>query len=730
MVTRTVSTRESTQEPSHGHNDATTDLDTIRHWWEKWPNANIGIPTDGSGLVVIDVDPRNGGDWTLRRLEEQDGGLPHTPTVMTGDGRHIWLRHNGVPVRSTTHGLGPGVDIKGAGGYVVAPPSRHENGQRYEWITDGPRRRAVVPDWVIQILAAKRVKGRRSTPPQATGNQPTPNLTSILRGVPEGQRDETIFRYACSLRAKGLSKDEARTLISEGYKSLDRGTHPFSLDDALEKVDAAYDRYPEGGTRSNPRNRSAASELVDIATEQSELFHDHGEAFASIDFDDHRETYPVRSPGFKSWLLAKFWEMYQKAPSSQSQHDALAVLEAKARFEGEERTVSLRVAERANGAIYVDLGDPFWRAVKITATGWTIVVRPSVRFWRPKGYEALPLPDRGGTLDELRAFLNVSDEDFLLVLAVLVGAFRTGTPQVVFAPSGEQGSAKSTLCRILKALVDPHEVPLRRPPRNTEALMVATRHSYLLVFDNMSSIPDWLSDDLCAVATGTGFGTRQLYTNDEEATLKARRPMVLNGIEELGTRGDLLDRMIPITLPAISDRDRRTEKEFWEAFHSVAPRILGTLFDAVACALNNVASVELDNRIRMADFCEWVVAAAPALGYAEEDVLKALTRTRHRLTAAALEASSLVEPLRRLLEEDRHGQFIGNATRLLEGLEAHMPDGVPPKDWPANARALGNQLRRLTPDLRRAGVSVIWIPNGRKWKIWSEGMEDEGRRRA
>jgi hypothetical protein len=119
----------------HGLNDATIDEAVIRRWWRRWPQANIGLITGArSGLVVVDIDPRHDGHLTLDDLEAEHGTFPATVESLTGGGgRHLCYRHPGEKVTSAADRLGPGVDIKGDGGYIVAPPSLHASGRRYEW---------------------------------------------------------------------------------------------------------------------------------------------------------------------------------------------------------------------------------------------------------------------------------------------------------------------------------------------------------------------------------------------------------------------------------------------------------------------------------------------------------------------------------------------------------------------------------------------------------------------
>lgn len=136
-----------------GVHDATTDEATIRRWWARWPAANVGIAT-GGGLVVLDVDPRHGGDASLAELEEAHDWV-RTLTARTGSGGlHLYLAGD-LPARA---GMLPGLDLKASGGYVVAPPSLHACGRRYEWVApeDLPTEPQPVPTWFAAMAAPPR----------------------------------------------------------------------------------------------------------------------------------------------------------------------------------------------------------------------------------------------------------------------------------------------------------------------------------------------------------------------------------------------------------------------------------------------------------------------------------------------------------------------------------------------------------------------------------------------
>src|SRR5262249_5426230 len=135
-----------------------------------------------------------------------------------------------------------------------------------------------------------------------------------------------------------------------------------------------------------------------------------------------------------------------------------------------------------------------------------------------------------------------------------------------------------------------------------------------LALDNLSYLPAWLSDALCRLATGGGFSTRELYTNDEEVIFDAKRPVVVNGIEDFITRADLLERSLLIRHPPIPEEKRRPESEFWVAFDATHPRLLGALLDRVSAGLRALPGVKLDRLPRMADFALFAVACETGAG--------------------------------------------------------------------------------------------------------------------
>jgi hypothetical protein len=472
---------------------------------------------------------------------------------------------------------------------------------------------------------------------------------------------------------------------------------------------------PDAGSASDPaadpQPETQAQALVQSAAPATFFHAPDGAAYVAVPVTDGhapdgaRLTLPVRSRPFRQWLGRCFYQSTGKPARSQMLADALAHFEAQARFDGPCLAVHCRVGTTPDGGIGLDLGCATGQAVQITPHGWTIVARPPVHFRRAPSMLPLPVPVHGGSIEELRPFVNVRAEDWQLVVAWLLAALRPRGPYPLLVLHGQQGSAKSTTARVLRALVDPNSAPLRCAPRDERDLMLMATNSWVVALDNLSWLPPWLSDALCRLSTGGGLSTRELYTDADEVVFDAQRPVILTGIEELATRSDLLDRAIPLHLPAIGEDDCRTEADFRAEFEKARPRILGALLDAVAGALCQLPSVQLPRRPRMADFATWVTAAEPALGWPKGAFLDAYTGNRDAADQLALEASPLYQPLCKLLDEC--GQWKGTATDLLDELATRVPESVPRSpSWPRAPHVLTGRLRRLAPNLRRAGIQI------------------------
>lgn len=235
-------------------------LEIVTKWWIQSPDANIAIITGKiSGIIVLDIDGEEG-QATLSDLIKSKK-IPKTPVSSTGKGSHYIFKHPGGEYRNFARRL-PGLDFRGDGGYIVAPPSIHPSGKVYSWsISPENIDPALPPEWLMDLIAPKRTLN--------ISVENKDDWQEILNGVPEGQRHDRLFRYACHLRAKAIGRSEATLLLLEAARNC---TPPFPEKEANEILDSAW-KYPEGA--NNERKLVEARSLLEKIDKRIEDLYKH-----------------------------------------------------------------------------------------------------------------------------------------------------------------------------------------------------------------------------------------------------------------------------------------------------------------------------------------------------------------------------------------------------------------------------------------------------------------------
>jgi hypothetical protein len=269
------------------------------------------------------------------------------------------------------------------------------------------------------------------------------------------------------------------------------------------------------------------------------------------------------------------------------------------------------------------------------------------------------------------------------------------------------------MAKLVRAVIDPNSVPLRAPPRNEHDVYIAARNSQVLAYDNISDLPDWLSDTFCRLATGGGFSTRELYSDQDEVLFGSTRPIILNGIDDIATRPDLADRSIAPALSPISDQDRKLESELWDQFERKHPLILGALLTAISYGLKALPDVKLDRKPRMADFAVWIAACEGAL-WEKGAFMAAYTSNIEEAIEVVLEADQVATALRSYME--KNPEFVGTASELLQALNTIVPESQQKaKGWPKRPNTLSGILRRGAPPLRKVGIDIRFEKGRKRW---------------
>ena len=391
--------------------------------------------------------------------------------------------------------------------------------------------------------------------------------------------------------------------------------------------------------------------------EEAELFHDErSEGYAVVKQDGAHMTLRLRGEEFKSWLSRQCWMRHRAAAGSDTINTALTVLESKARFEGRCLPLSNRFAYH-DGTIYIDLVDERWRVVKVTADGWEVLNTPGL-FRRFSHQRPLPVPERGGSLDELSAYLNVTDEDRMLLFAWLVTAPLAHVPRPIIAFYGAQGSGKSTAGRVLRSLLDPSALDNLSFPKRPDELAQILDHHAVPNFDNLRSVDSASEDMLCRAVTGGGCSKRELFTDAEDVILNFKRAVILNGINIPTHAPDLLDRMMLIELERITEGKRRTEDEFYRDFNAAHPRLFGALLDAMVLMLRQ-SPLGSGRLPRMADFTAWAMRWAEGSGRGADVFLDTYRRNIGRQTEEAIEGDELAVAIQALVERREMGRDAG-----------------------------------------------------------------------
>ena len=460
----------------------------------------------------------------------------------------------------------------------------------------------------------------------------------------------------------------------------------------------------------------AKKHLSPWTTEDGRLFLDYIE-------DGIRRTMNVSSTGpcdFKGWFTSFCVDEQQIVPGGDFITLAQGYFAHWVRTTGKKFKDYNRVGGTV-GELYIDVANDTNDAWKITSNGIEYVSGgPNhIRLLRGSGMLPLVAPDLSVPASEfpklLQKFIGADEDTMMLLIAWVLGCLRPEGPYPVLTISGEQGSGKSTILRLLRRIIDPHALDMRTPPEDQRDLQAMVRNSFVLAFDNVSFISNKMSDALCVISTGTGAqGGRALYTNAEESAVRVCRPVAMNGIPDVVERGDLVDRSIHVHLPRIDPADRRDDFEFWEAFHQDHPKLLGALMNAALQATRNYGKIILAEKPRMSAFAVWVVAAEQAFGWKAGRLMEVYKRNRSTAEGQMLEFHSVAASIMRMMEKQR--EFSGTYSDLIGQLEMNLG---PREKLPLTSHGFAAELRRIRPALERQGLRFFYT--GRSSAIGQKG---------
>lgn len=402
--------------------------------------------------------------------------------------------------------------------------------------------------------------------------------------------------------------------------------------------------------------------------------------------------------GLGGWFGRALWKAKRDVASTSTVQNAVHLVEAFANEQPKQK-VHRRVAWHG-GAVVLDLADEQGRCVVVDANGWRVEDEAPVVFVRNRLRGPLPVPEKGGQLEQLDELVNFSPEHRDLAVGWLLSSLMPGASTPIGLLGGQQGTGKTTAAKSMCLLVDPTPAPVRGMPKDAENWSVTAQASWVIVLDNISTIAPWFSDALCKAATGEAMVRRTLYSDSGVSVFTVHNPVLLTSIDPGDLRGDLLDRICYFDLEPIEPRRRRRDAELKERFEVLRAKILGALLDLLVEVLRVQASVQVENSPRLADFAHLLACIDTVRG---TQTLKAFADQRVRAARDAAESSVLGQLLVPWVESLGGGRWSGTAGELLELLKKRSNGSI---EGIRSARKLSGELRRLSPSLQAIGIGV------------------------
>ena len=455
-----------------------------------------------------------------------------------------------------------------------------------------------------------------------------------------------------------------------------------------------------------PQRRAIADQLIDIGrTENITYFVTPEEdVYADVVIDETRSTLAIREKLFKQYLRSIQFDNTGKSPGSEAVQQAIDTLEALAVRKAEKRSVHVRLADH-EGRIYIDLADESWQAIEVSRDGWRSVSDAPVRFIR--GASApLPMPIDGGRVEDFKDLCQFDDDTWILILAFLLQALKPEKGYPILLLHGGPEAGKSTITRAFKQLVDPSPGKPRKHVGDVRDFAIHATRRHCIAIDNLSGLSTEQSDILCTSSTGGGHSQRTLHSDSGETLFNFTNLLILNGIDSIATRGDLLSRSFPVTIHP--PKNRLSESQFEEHFEALRPGVMGgllTILSKILAILPSIKGSYTGNRERFVGFVELGLALEQVMEWKPGTFLRVLGETRDEAHETAIESSPVGQAIQdfMLINETWTGTMAG----LLSQLKLQVSEQVArSKFFPHDSTRLSKNLIRLSPDLRALGIGV------------------------
>ncbi len=430
------------------------------------------------------------------------------------------------------------------------------------------------------------------------------------------------------------------------------------------------------------------------------------EVYVKVDIRGNFEYVSVGDKRFQNWIGLKYFEIKKRMPSNENIQKAIKLIQAKAMLEDE--SIVERRCCKIDGNIYYDLFNDKGEVVKISKEGWEITTESPCLFQRSNTMLEQVVPIKYKNMSILDKYFRYKDKNHLILQkVVLASLFMTDIQRPITVLHGEKGSAKTSTMKLIRQIVDPSRVPTVSRPKNLDDMAITLYNQYLVCFDNIDRIASDISDLLCTAVTGGGHSKRKLYTDSEEQAVYFKKGIILNGINIVATRPDLLDRSILMELERIPADERKEDVELNKQLKSDMPKILGAIFTTISEAMKIYGSIKLDKLGRLADFTKWGYAIAEACGIGGDKFLEAYLNNQKEANHEAV----ISNPVGYIIEKfmDGKNNWKGTSSDLLKELNSFKEEKeieLSSKYWPKAANALSRKINEIKSNLQDIGIKI------------------------
>lgn len=722
--------------------NATTDISIIEQWLSEGYSLGAVCGEGSDGLEVIDFDDAELFEPWLDAVAEEDEDLSNELVVVqTRKGFHVYYYTDHIEGNQKLAQSEDGnvlIETRGEGGYVQCP---NLNADDYAFVNGGYDDISRISETARDVLlsTARRYNQlyRRPYIPAGEVGDGKPgddynnrvgwpdvlephgwvNVRHRSDGVSEWRRpgksdgisattniNDSDLLYVFTSSAGGLEPNRGYTKFT-AYSILNHGGDFSTAARCLAAEGYGGEVGSEGGGSGGSGRRGndgAVAKLRTILDKYTLFRGEGGRVYAHCP----EGAFSLDSDEMYGKLLQDYAAEHGKWAPERALNETISATTKLATLTVPKKETYMRLGSRGN-ALYWDMARHMNRAaIRIDRTGWAVDDNHDMALIRSQNMHALPDPVRGGDLSELRKLINVSDSEWILVATWLVACFMPHGTIPILIMQGDAGTGKSTATRILRRLIDPRSPSMLTYPNSADTLIGHAYNNYVMAYDNLSGISNEVSDALCSIASGAGYATRKLYTNFEQAAFKFKRPVILNGIDDIAHRNDFASRSLDIRMHAIetymSERDLAVEIE------RVLPKAMGALLDIVSTTLKSIDNIgELSVQSRLSDFLRWGMAAAesPLLPWSGEDLLTAYSRNRSQLNYALIDNIPVASAVMEYMME--HDEIEASAGDLLSKLDQIVSSNTRRSNhWPHTPAAFGRALSRVAPILKAAGVAV------------------------